>query len=278
MGTFRYPGKELLWKQSITPASILPAYREALRMKGWLIAEVSLGFTGSGDLGIITSAEDYLFAGGKRHAREEKIRSGLGMPRLLVAPGIDAAGATPAGSLVNVEGETCRYQVAGRDEMFKNPLLTLDGYRTPLLLAAAAGCLLGLDPARLASFQPVEGRMNGAWRGDLYFVDNSNSGTNGRTTILASAYARRMAGRGMTTLVIGKEGDSVCEGFLAEEVEKTIAAITPDAVILVGEEYDRVEIPEGVRKSVAGSLREGRDQAIAETSEGCIVLAVKSWR
>ncbi len=279
LGTYRYPGKELLWKQSITPASVIPAYRAAVQMNGWLIAEVSLGFIGSGDLGIITSAEDYLFAGGKRHARDEKIRSGLGMPRLLVGPDIDGAGAVAAGSLVTVDGESCRYPGTGGKVSFQNPLLSLDGYRTPLLLAAAAGCLLGLDPAGLTSFQPVEGRMDGKWLGNVFLVDNSNSGTNARTTILAAAYARKIAGMGRTTLVIGKEEGAVCEGFPADEVENTIVALTPDTVILVGKGYDQVKFPEGVvQKMVAGSLQEGRDQAIAETSEGCIILAVKSWR
>jgi hypothetical protein len=278
LGTFRYPGKELLWKQSITPASIIPAYREASRMNGWLIAEVSLGFIGSGDLGIITSADDYLFAGGKRHAREEKIRSGLGMPCLLVAPDIEAPGAVVAGSLATAYGESCCYQGAGGTDSFQNPLLSRAGYTTPLVLAAAAGCLLGLDPAGLTSFQPVEGRMDGTWLGHLFLVDNSNSGTNARTTVLAAAYARKIAGMGRTTLVIGKEEGAVCEGFPAEDVENTIGAITPDTVILVGPGYDEVKLPEGVQKLVAGSLQEGKEQAIAGTSEGCIVLAVKSWR
>jgi hypothetical protein len=279
IGTFRYPGRELLWKQSITPASIIPACSEAMRMKGWLIAEVSLGLTGSGDMGIITSAEDYTFAQGKRHAREEKIRSGVGMPRLLVAPGIDITGAVPVSSLVNVDGETCRYPVCKRSGSFINPLLNLEGYRTPLMLAAAAGCLLGLDPAGLTTFRPVEGRMNGTWlRDGLYVMDNSNSGTNGRTAVQAASTAQRISGKRRTTLVIGKEAGSVCEGFPPGDVEKAIADITPDTVILVGEGYDRLKIPPGVKKTVAGSLQEGRERAIADTSEGCIVLAVKSWR
>jgi hypothetical protein len=279
IGTFRYPGRELLWRQSITPASVIPACREAMRMKGWLIAEVSLGFTGSGDMGIITSAEDYAFAKGKRHAREEKIRSGIGMPRLLVAPGIDATGAVPVSSLVKADGETCRYPGCGGTGSFDNPLLNLEGYRIPLMLAAAAGCLLGRDPAGLTTFRPVEGRMNGTWfRDGLYVMDNSNSGTNGTTAVQAASTAQRISGRGRTTLVIGKEAGSVCEGFPAGDVEKAIEYIAPDTVILVGDGYDQLNIPPGVKKTVAGSLQEGRKQAFADTPEGCIVLAVKCWR
>jgi hypothetical protein len=278
-GTFRYPEKELLWKKSITPASIVPACREAMRMKGWLVAEVSLGLTGSGSLGIITSAEDYLFAGGKRHALLEKIRSGQGMPALLAAPGIDAPGAMKVESLVTVDETSGSLSTQDGGELFKNPLLLLlEGYRTPLMLAAAAGELLGLDPAGLASFQPLEGRMKGSWYGPLFVVDNSNSGTNKETTLLAAAYARKVAGNGRCTLVIGKEEGAVCEGFPAKDVEGSIGSIAPDSVILVGRGYERVRVPEGVSKTVVGDLEEGRAQAIAGMPDGCVILSVKSWR
>jgi hypothetical protein len=278
MGTFRYPEKELLWKKSITPASIVPACREAVRMKGWFVAEVSLGFTGSGDLGIITSADDYLFAGGKRHALLEKIRSGQAMPCLLAAPGIDAPGVVKVGDLVTADAEYCSLSMQNGGERFKNPLFLLEGYQTSLMLAAAGGWLLGLDPAGLASFQPLEGRMKESWFGPLFVVDNSNSGTNKITTLLAADHARKMAGKGSCTLVIGKEEGAICEGFPADDVEMVIGTISPDSVILVGKEYERVRVPDGVSKTLVADLKEGREHAISGTSDGCVILAVKSWR
>ena len=74
-GTYTYPAKHLLWKKSITPASEISAARYARRMPGWLVAEISLGVTGAGDLAIITSPDNYPFARGKKSAIYEKIAS-----------------------------------------------------------------------------------------------------------------------------------------------------------------------------------------------------------
>jgi hypothetical protein len=37
-------------------------------------------------------------------------------------------------------------------------------------------------------------------------------------------------------------------------------------------------VPDGVAKTRATSLEEGRDRAIANTSDGTIILSVKCWR
>jgi hypothetical protein len=276
MGTYRYPGKELIARRGITPASLVHASRDAVRMKGWLVAEVSLGFSGAGDLGIITSADDYLFAGGKRHALFEKVRSGQGLPCLLGAPGVSSPGVVSAEELAEVDGEVCRLRDGGAS--FRNPLLQIEGYRTPLMLAAAAGWILGLDPAGLASFAPLEGRMKGDWNGPVFIVDNSNSGTDKMTTLLAARYAREISGKERCTLVIGKEKGAVCEGFPHGDIENVITEIAPASVVLVGDDYSQVRLPDGVMRFLAADLDEGRDRAVRETTEGCIVLSVKSWR
>ncbi|NTU99530.1 MAG: coenzyme F430 synthase [Methanoregulaceae archaeon] len=276
MGIYRYPGKELIGRRGITPASLVFASREAVRMKGWLVAEVSLGFSGACDFGIITSAEDYLFAGGKRHALSEKVRSGQGLPCVLGAPGITSPGVARAEELAAVDGEVCHLRDGG--PAFRNSLLRIEGYRTPLMLAAVAGWMLGLDPSGLASFTPLEGRMKGDWNGPVFIVDNSNSGTDKTTALLAARYARRMSGKDHCTLVIGKEKGAVCEGFPPGDIEDVIADIAPASVILVGDDYGQVSLPEGVSRFVATDLEEGRDVAVRETAEGCVVLAVKSWR
>lgn len=281
IGTYRYPERTLLWKKSITPASLVPAAWEAARIQGWCICEVSLGFSGAGDIGIITSEEDYLFAGGKRHALQEKVRSGQGFPYLLVAPGIDVPGATRVDSIVSVKGESCRVtcgEVFGR---FDSSLLSLDGYRVPLMLAAAAACRLGADPAGLAQFQALAGRMATTREGAVWVVDNANSGTNARTSCQASAYARRISGINEVTLVIGQEEGSVCEGFLPEEISSAVKEINPSLLILVGEQarslaenHDRP----ACRIEYCHTLEEGRKRALFLTSQGTVVLAVKSWR
>lgn len=276
MGTYRYPEKKLIGRMSITPASLVPASREAVRMKGWLVAEVSLGFSGAGDLGIITSADDYLFAGGKRHALAEKVRSGQGLPSLLAAPGITSPGLVRVEELVAVDGDVCSLRDGG--PVFHNLLLGIEGYRTPLILAAAAGWMLGLDSSKLASFTPLEGRMKGGWNTSIFIVDNSNSGTDTKTTLLAARYAREASGKERCTLVIGKEEGAVCEGFPPEAIEDAITEIAPATVILVGEGYGQVRVPDRVPRFLAADLDEGKKMALRETPEGCIVLAVKSWR
>ncbi|MDD1709355.1 MAG: coenzyme F430 synthase [Methanoregulaceae archaeon] len=281
MGTYRFPGKERIWKKSITPASLIPAAEEASRIGGWCISEVSLGCTGAGDYGIITSPEDYMVAGGKRHALTEKVRSGQRLPHLLVAPGVDAPGAVHVESLAVPEGETCRYKCGGRTGTFLSPLLSLESYRISLLLAAAAGCDLGGDPARLASFPAIPGRMSVSSEGAVRIVDNSNSGTNAFTTRSAAQYARKVTGQEEITLVIGKETGAVCEGFPREDILTVIGEIRPASVIVVGEEYAGIGEEHGCKGIPflhAGSLAEGAALARSVTNRGSIVLSVKCWR
>lgn len=280
-GTYRFPEHEQIGKKSITPASVLPAAEEASRTDGWLIAEVSLGCTGAGDYGIITSGEDYLFAGKKRHALVEKVRSAQGMPRFLVAPGIDAPGAVRVEDVAVSQGDSCTCCCGGRTTAFTSPLLSVESYRTPLMLAAAAVCELGGEPARLSSFRAIPGRMSESREGDVRVIDNANSGTSGPTTLDAAEYARKITGLDEITLVIGKETGAVCEGFPAEELIAAIGKIRPARVILVGEEFAEIEVIPGcagVPLTHAGSLREGASLARSMTRQGNIVLSVKCWR
>jgi hypothetical protein len=272
MGTVRYPEGVTLWKRSITPASVLPAAAAAERIGGWLVAEESLGVTGAGDLAILTATGDYTIAAGKRRALAEKIRSMSGCAEVLVPPGTDLPGACAADTIAVVTGTLCRYRWKGIEGAFENPLLALPGYRTPLQMAAAAACLLGADPAALAAFAPLEGRMAVARRDGKVIVDNANSGTCRETAVGAAAYARALAGGGPLTLVIGTEGQTICEGFPADEVKRTIDDICPDRVVLVGD-YPEIEgIP-------AGDLAEGAGIAEEIASDGgAVVLAVKTWR
>jgi hypothetical protein len=281
MGTYRFPGQVKVWQKSITPASILPAAEEALRIGGWLIAEVSLGCTGAGDYGIITSCEDYLFAGAKRHALVEKVRSARHMPRLLVAPGVDAPGAVQVDSMAVPQGDSCAYTCTGKNGTFESPLLPLESYRIPLMLAAAAGCELGGDPGRLSSFPAIPGRMSESREGDIRIIDNANSGTNASTTCNAADYARKITGMDEITLVIGKETGAVCEGFPADEVVAAVGRIHPARIIVVGEGYTGIEKNPGCVKipvTHAGSLEEGTSLARSMTTRGSIVLSVKCWR
>lgn len=265
-GTYRYPEQELLWKRSITPASLITAAREAERIGGWLVAEESLGVTGAGDVAVLTSPEDYPVAAGKKSAIAEKCRLLARTRTVVLPPGIDLPGGIAAGDVVSFEGEVCRYSGCGVAGTFANPLCTLAGYRTAFMLAAATACVLGIDPSPLAGFSALPGRMAARREGDLLILDNANSGTNMATTIEAARYARERAGDGPLTLVIGEEARAVCEGFSPEDVQRTVAAVGPTGIVYVGE------------GQTAATLEAGLDAARRVTPAGAIVLAVKTWR
>lgn len=272
MGTVRYPDGVTLWKRSITPASVLPAAAEADRIGGWLVAEESLGVTGAGDLAVLTSTDDYPIAAGKRRALAEKLRSVRGCTAALAPPGTDLSFARAADTIADVEGTVCRYRWNGIEGSFENPLLALAGYRTPLQIAAAAACMLGVDPADLAAFKPLRGRMAVSRRGETLIVDNASSGACRETAVEAVAYARALSGGGPLTLVIGTEGQTICEGFPADEVKSAIEETCPDRVVLVGD-YPEIE---GI---TAADLAEGAGIAYTYSNGGgVIVLAVKTWR
>ncbi|MDD2473850.1 MULTISPECIES: coenzyme F430 synthase [unclassified Methanoculleus] len=271
-GTYRYPERERLWKKSITPASLIAAAREAERIGGWLIAEESLGVTAAGDVAVLTSTEDYPIAAGKKHAITEKCRLLSRARTVVLPPGIDLPGRTVvADEVVSFDGETCRYAGNGVAGTFENPLCTLVGYRPALSFAAATACVLGIDPAPLAGFTALSGRMATRWEGKRLILDNANSGTNMATTVEAARYARTLAGDGALTLVIGEEARAICEGFPTEEVRRTVSAVDPAATVYVGEAWPGEE-------HTAATLEMGLDLAREITPAGAIVLAVKTWR
>ena len=266
-GTYRYPERERLWKKSITPASLIVAAREAERIGGWLVAEESLGVTAAGDVAVLTSPEDYPVAAGKKHAIAEKCRLLSRARTIVLPPGIALSGKTVAADgMVSFDGQVCRYEGCGIAGTFANPLCTLAGYRTALSLAAATACVLGIDPAPLAEFAALPGRMAARREGDLLIVDNANSGTNMATTVEAARYARELSGNGALTLVIGEEARAVCEGFSPEDVQRAVSAVGPTGIVYVGEGH------------AAATLEAGLALARSITPAGAIVLAVKMWR
>ncbi len=211
----------------------------------------------------------------------EKVRSAQGMPRLLVAPGVDAPGAVRVEAVAVPRGDSCTCCCAGRRDTFESPLLSLESYRVPLMLAAAAVCELGGNPGRLSTFSAIPGRMAESREGDVRIVDNANSGTNASTTLHAAEYARKITGMDEITLVVGKETGAVCEGFPADEIMAAVSGIRPARVIVVGKEYTGIEKNPGcagIPVTHAGSLEEGASIARSMTRRGSIVLSVKCWR
>ncbi len=281
-GTVRYPEREEIFKRSITPATIAEVLSAAGNECRWIVAEESLGVTGLGDLGILTSGDDYPIAGGKKSALKEKIRL-LGRCRnALLAPGAAAGitGAFYASDIAEAKGNTCRYDFNGIKGEFENSLLTVEGYREALITAAAAGCILGTDPSRLGSFQALKGRLSHETINGTLIVDNSNSGVNRMTAVSASRYARSIMPEGRQVLVIGIEEDNICEGFSDDDIAGAINEIMPYAVVVISKnpESVRKRIPEEIIFETASTLPEGTTKALAFGGDRTIVLSVKTWR
>jgi UDP-N-acetylmuramyl pentapeptide synthase len=281
-GTFACPERKALWKRSITPASVLPAAAEAVKIGGWLVAEESLGVSGAGDVAVLTSGEDYRIAAGKRSALEAKLGSMRDVPTVVVPPGVRFGhpGLVDAGEVVSWDGDRCTFDLNGIRGQYRNILGSLAEYRASLTLATATLCALGADPSGLGSFRGVEGRLSVEERDGVFIVDNSNSGTSAGTTEAAAAYARSLAAGGTLTLVIGEEDRTVCEGFPPEAIASSIRKIHPDRLVLVGERGRSVR-PGGFgnRVAYADTLEAARTLVLRDSGKtGAVVLSVKTWR
>jgi UDP-N-acetylmuramyl pentapeptide synthase len=285
-GTFTYPAKHRIVKKSITPASVIAAARYAYRMPGWLVAEVSLGVTGAGDLAIITSPDNYPFAGGRKSAINEKIASTRYAKRVLVAEGVfsDRENVIRVNEVACCDGMQCTVELDGMKSIVSNPLFLLPPYRGPLMLAAAAAMMLHISPAPLNNFTALPGRMSLSHEKDLIIIDNANSGTNVTTTLCAARYARHCARVPDLTLVIGQvEGDgAVCEGFSIDQIACAIDNVRPSHVVWIGRYpgpgTGMHEALKGKVDAICTTLEEGRNTAIRIAEKGSIVLSVKTWR
>lgn len=285
-GTYTYPARNLLFKKSITPASMIAVARYAARMRGWLVAEISLGVTGAGDLAIITSPDNYTFAAGKKCAIKEKVASARHAKCVLVAEQVftDLENVIHVDEVACCRGIRCTVRMEGMEFELTNPLFALPPYRSPLMLAAAAAMILHVNPTPLNHFAALPGRMSLSHEKEIIIVDNANSGTNVETTMCAARYARHCAKTTDLTLVIGQaEGDgAVCEGFSFDQIRTAIEKVQPLHVVWVGRypgpgTKDHEEL-RGRIDAVLPTLAEGRAAALRIARKGSVVLAVKTWR
>lgn len=286
-GTYRFPEKEMISRSSITPGSVLVAVRMALDINGWLIVEESLGISCAGTLGIITSSEDYSFAAGKKSALQSKIASTKNCRQVLLSEKISSPtsrGIVHIEDVASVKDMECSLSLSSKTCRFSNPLLLLPVYRNSLVLAAAAAMMLDLDPESLSSFSALSGRMSVSFEQGVLVVDNANSGTNRAAIVEAAQYARKISGKDAVTLVIGQvKGDgAVCEGFSLEQIYESINQVRPIRIIWVGTvprpgtaEFTKLE---PLISAYEDTFEEARASALRMSTEGSIVLAVKTWR
>jgi hypothetical protein len=285
-GTYQYPDRNVLFKKSITPASLIAVAEYPGARKGWLVAEESLGVTGAGDIAVLTSAEDYPCAGGKKSALALKLSSTARSPLLIVAPGVEAdhPRIIHVEDYIRIAGSRCIFDLNGISGEFENVLLKLPAYAGPLMTAAATGCMLGISPESLARFPAIPGRMAVSMENGHLVVDNANSGTGARTTIDAADHAKLLSGGKEFILVIGQVSRAVCEGFPPGEIAGVINGTRPSIVYLVGtrKEYDEV-LPSVDEDSgceiVHVPMFEDARAAAMERDDGLpVVLGVKTWR
>lgn len=281
IGITKYPSHTVVGRKSITPASTIDAATMAIASCGWLIAEESLGVSGMGTLGILTSEEDYLCAGGKKHAAEIKKEMLLSCDTILTAPGISWENdrIIHAEDIVSCEGAVCSWAYNRGEGSFTNTLLHLTAYRNALQTAAAAACILGYAPDPLTAFTALPGRLHATPDGSSVVIDDANSGTSQKTAIEAVRYGRTILPESPVTLVIGAEAENICEGFSLADIKQVIETTDPDSVILVGSAY-----PDDAESRLShpcvhlSTLAEGEEHAKTQSQAGVIVLAVKTWR
>lgn len=260
-GTWLYPDRRLLFKKSITPASILFA-AAAAEAEGadWIVAEESLGICGVGELAVLTSDLDYPIASGKKSALAAK-RSTLSSclhvlcPKSCVQPGMYAPE-----EYVRIDGD--RFSTADTGS-FRSGCADIPVYRNALMFAAAAGAVLGLDISPLAGFSGVPGRMFYREVDGVPVLDNANSGTSPDNIAEAFAYLQKRTGKEIV-LVVGEGGHAVCEGLSPGEIGELVDRLSPhDVIYAAGESFDELE-----RQAVSR----------AKTCDAAVLLCVKTWR
>ncbi len=282
-GDWEYPEKRYLGRTGITPASSIKFARETAEKSWWFISEMSLGLSGAGSLGIITSDETYSCANEKRDALSIKLCESSRCDKLIVAGKIpDIKRETVhVEKCTSVEGDNLRYNFNGITGSIKNPLLFLKAYKTPMALAAAAACMFSIDPSGLSFFSPVTGRLSIREGDERVIIDNSNSGTSLSTTVDAMEYARNLGKEKNISLVIGQDGHAVCEKFNERDIIEAIIITKPDYVILVegDESIQWAQIEEKiVENKIPFSTTISLKKANEIQLDGTVVLSVKTWR
>ncbi|MCW7079476.1 MAG: coenzyme F430 synthase [Candidatus Methanospirare jalkutatii] len=304
-----------LTRLSITPASILKALRLASESglnAEFAVFEVSLGLTGVGSVGVLTSlSEDYAIAGGTSSASNAKKASLRNFKGILVVPSSCDVSA-PAARAVNIvskdlylRGDVAFFHLntllnsekhASHDIAPSSAKCRIEGhvrlclnfcdcafYRKCVEIALTAALSLGVPPEELnTSLQAVPARLSVVeWRRRV-LVDNSNSGTKlqflGEALALAERFKCQKRGQ-EKVLIVGEEARYVCEGVGVDELRKIVEAKHAEftKIIVVGDDFSDVFPYENV--IISKSLQEALEEAVKSTGEGAIIVSmVKTWR
>ena len=300
-----------LTRLSITPASILKALRLASENgldAEFAVFEVSLGLTGVGSVGVLTSlSEDYAIAGGTSSASNAKKASLRNFKGILVIPSSCDVFA-PAAKAVNIvskdlylRGDIAFFRLNALKHTEAHSSESIEGririhlscdcafYRKCAEFALAAALSLGVPPEELnTSLQAVPARLSVVeWRRRV-LVDNSNSGTKlqflGEALALAESIAEKQKQenkekrRHEKVLIVGEEARYVCEGIDFDELRKIVEEKHAEftKIIVVSDNFSGA-FPHNV--IVSKSLQEALEEAVKSTGEGAIIVSmVKTWR
>jgi hypothetical protein len=285
-GVFRCPGEEPVTRLSITPASLIQALQYGNGIE-WMIGEISLGFIGNCDLAILTSNEDYQIAGGNQSAYDWKKRSGFLCKQILVPKGVSIGhdSEISTGDLITITGATCHYHYNDLSGEFENPLFILDGYNTPLQLAAAAALVLGIRPDRLSEFISLPGRMQIIYEKESVIIDNASTGACLKTTCDAIRLLQQIAPSAPFSLIIGQEDRAVCENFLADDILTAIKTGPRPAEVFLVAGDDRLDANMIVRYCTVEQIpvcivkeRTSGIDCAKSRKFPAIVVSVKTWR
>ncbi len=297
---------------SITPASIISAVDavgEAGIKPDVFIFEISLGGTGSADIGVITTiADDYLIANNTKHASEAKrsmildakpgsvlvvnheaLRSfGACRRDVRIISFSDSVNAAANVYYENIgcDGGTIAYYIGGRNgkiELRGSRYYDITSYKTAFVCAAAVALAMDIKPdeieCSMREFKGAEGRMRKTTLAGRTFIDNSNSGMDILGAEKALDYVKNDNGR--IVMVLGEEAKEVCEGLDPAGVARFIDNHLDElhALVLVGERMKPLVSREINKIYHAGDLSKGMEIARQLTHEKDIILScVKCFR
>ncbi|MGB2728879.1 MAG: coenzyme F430 synthase [Halobacteriota archaeon] len=282
-----------------TPANVLKVMsiaKEKNLKPDIAVFEVSLGLTGIGDVGVITSLEeDYMIAGGTKAASAVKKASlrNYEDKTIVVHPGLSG---------VNVDGNTYgdkdKNLCVEENRVVFNRLRTINDdfisgeiafkpfdsyigvgyYRNSLEAAFCTVLSLGVPPEEVnTEVFTVKGRMKVEKIKGRFLIDNSNSGTKLKFLDEITEDARRISEK--MILIIGEESGYVCEGVNVEELKEVAENRASEFVeiIIVGEAFkNKIE---GKNVFFSAGLDAALEKAVSDSEEGFVIISnVKTWR
>ena len=288
-----------------TPANVLKVMRIA-REKNLkpdiAVFEISLGLTGIGDVGVITSLEaDYRIAGGTKDASavkkasiknyEAKDKSIVVHPGLLISDvnvGANTFGDKDKNLWIDGRENKVVFSrlrtingdfISGEIAFKPFDLFSGEYYRNSLEAACCAVLSLGIPPEEIntGNISSVKGRMKLEKLKGRFLIDNSNSGTKLKFLDEITEAARRFSEK--IILIVGEESQYVCEGVSVEELKEVVEYSADDFVeiIIVGEEF-RGKI-EGENVFFSDGLDAALEKAVNDSEEGFVIISnVKTWR